>query len=71
MQRTYLGSHKDDRHDLIDSPDTTGVDLTDADCARGDELLEKNAVCTVLSGSNQYTQRGHGACDGEVAQHII
>jgi hypothetical protein len=45
--------------------------LAYAHCAGSDKLFEQYTICTMLAGSDENAQRGHGTGDGKVAQHII
>src|SRR5256714_11692353 len=55
--------------DLIDPAQPATIDLTEADRTGLHELLEQDAVVTLLSGRD--TDRRDGPRDGGVTQHVV
>lgn len=63
-----LGGHEKHGNDFVYTAETARVDLADVDCARGEELLEHDAVLTHFARGNANVVRLEGFADGFVAE---
>ena len=66
-----LGSHEEHGDDLVYATETARVDLANVDCARGEELLEHDAVLAHLTGGDADVVGFEGFADGFVAEDWI
>jgi hypothetical protein len=60
--------HEQHGDDFVDAAETAGIDLADVDCARGQELLEHDAVLAHFAGCDADAVGLEGFSDGFVAE---
>jgi len=66
----FLGHEKDGEH-FVDTAHPASIDLTYVDGARGQELLEDNAVLTHFAGGDADSIGAERVADGFVAENVV
>jgi len=66
-----FGGHEENGNDFVYATQAAGVDLANVDCARGEELLEHDAVLAHFTCCDADVVGLEGLADGFVSEHCV